>query len=97
MGDALVLAKNKNFDVFNALDLMENRLNIISFENVTTRNISVSFLRSSSLVLEMETYNIISTTGSAPRWMLRGLVWFFSRTDDAINCDDKRVVVIHVF
>jgi len=24
MGDALVLAKNKNFDVFNALDLMEN-------------------------------------------------------------------------
>ena len=25
MGDALVLAKRENFDVFNALDLMENR------------------------------------------------------------------------
>ena len=25
MGDALVLAKKANFDVFNALDLMENR------------------------------------------------------------------------
>ena len=25
MGDALVLAKKENFDVFNALDLMENR------------------------------------------------------------------------
>ena len=25
MGDALVLAKKTNFDVFNALDLMENR------------------------------------------------------------------------
>jgi len=25
MGDALVLAKMENFDVFNALDLMENR------------------------------------------------------------------------
>ena len=25
MGDALVLAKKNNFDVFNALDLMENR------------------------------------------------------------------------
>ena len=25
MGDALILAKRENFDVFNALDLMENR------------------------------------------------------------------------
>jgi hypothetical protein len=26
MGDALVLARTENFDVFNALDLMDNRL-----------------------------------------------------------------------
>ena len=28
MGDALVLAKKTNFDVFNALDLMENRYRV---------------------------------------------------------------------
>ncbi|KAK7901931.1 hypothetical protein WMY93_018700 [Mugilogobius chulae] len=62
MSDALILAKSKGFDVFNALDLMENKTS----------------WRSLSLESETAIYSIICTIGSVPAWIRKGrFLWSF--------------------